>query len=138
MATRHRVRGAQGRFVPGRGGRPSTTGSAGGTFRDTLTPGIGAHGPVVVAAVHREMRAWAQDALAYMRANAPWTDRTGDARAGLGFAIDEGLTEATVTLYHSVSYGVWLEIALGGRYAIIVPTIETMGPQLMHRLEAML
>lgn len=130
MATRHAVRGAGGRFVQGSAAR--------GTFFDTLTPGIGAYGPAIVAEVHRVMRDWAKDAVAYMKANAPWEDRTGDARAGLDWSIDESLTRATITLYHSVGYGKWLEIRWSGKFAIIMPTIETLGPELMHRLEAML
>lgn len=70
-----------------------------------------------------------------MRANAPWEDRTGDARDGLGWSLDESLTAPTVYLFHSVSYGVWLEVRWSGKYAIIVPTIEEFGPELIRMLE---
>lgn len=134
MATRHRVRGGKGQFVPKRANRGRTEGSHGGTFIDTLTPGIAIYSEEIRVFVGHEVREWAKEALDYMRANAPWRDRTGDARAGLGFAIDESFSDFSVTLYHSVHYGVWLEIAMSGDYAIIVPTIEALGPDLMRRL----
>jgi hypothetical protein len=58
------------------------------------------------------------------RDNAPWQDETGDARAGLDASIDESQGVYTVTLYHSVDYGQWLETIQSGEYAIIMPTIE--------------
>lgn len=85
--------------------------------------------------MHQVMRDWGKDAVKYMQANASWDDRTGEARAGLDFAVDEGAAEATVMLYHTVSYGKWLEIRWNGQYAIILPTIEALGPDLMRRLE---
>lgn len=138
MAAKHSVRGGGGKFVPKKGNRPSTTGSKGGSYTDTLTPGIGHYGEVINHHVAQAMRDWGKEAVAHMKATAPWGDRTGMARAGLGFAIDEGSASVSVTLYHSVSYGIWLEIAMNGEYAVIMPTIESLGPQLMHRLEAML
>lgn len=59
------------------------------------------------------------------RRNAPWTDRTGNARSGL-FAVAEEASRDIVNLYlsHTVEYGKYLELAHSGKYAIIMPTIE--------------
>lgn len=81
------------------------------------------------------MEEFAEEALSYMQENAPWEDQTGDAREGLGAAVEELGSMLSLILYHSVDYGVWLEVRWGGRYAIIIPTLETMGPELMSRLE---
>jgi hypothetical protein len=35
---------------------------------------------------------------------------------------------------HSVSYGIWLEVRFSGKYAIIKPTIDYIGPILMDRI----
>jgi len=42
-----------------------------------------------------------------------------------------------MVLYHTVEYGIWLEIRWNGQYAIIIPTIEHMGPVIMAELESL-
>lgn len=73
----------------------------------------------------------ARDIEGYAKDNAPWEDRTGDARAGLSTKVenDDGLI--TLTLFHTVDYGLWLEVIQSGRFAIIMPTLEAMGPKAM-------
>lgn len=59
------------------------------------------------------------------KAGAPWTDRTGNARSGLsGFIGGASQTIVEIFLTHGVFYGIYLELARGGRYAIIMPTIN--------------
>ena len=64
---------------------------------------------------------------AYAQQNAPWSDITGAARAGLTADVIATGEEAILTLSHSVSYGVWLELIQNGKYAIILPTLEALG-----------
>lgn len=59
----------------------------------------------------------------YARKNAPWTDRTGNARAGLFYVIEEKRDSVVIYLSHSVDYGVWLEIGHSGRLEVVWPTI---------------
>ena len=74
----------------------------------------------------------------HARRHAPWTDRTGNARSGLtGGAEREGKT-VTIILAQTVFYGVYLELSNGGRYAIIMPTIEYELPTLMRQLNIIL
>jgi len=72
------------------------------------------------------------------RQNAPWEDRTGNARGGL-FAIVEEAAKAIVEIYlshgHTIFYGVFLELDHGGKYAIILPTIEANLPDLKQMLD---
>jgi hypothetical protein len=70
----------------------------------------------------------------YAKENAPWEDRTGDAREGLTAKGQQRLFEYRIILYHTVDYGIWLEVRWGGKYAIIVPTIIHMGNELMNEL----
>ena len=58
------------------------------------------------------------------KANAPWEDQTGEARAGLEAKAsnDDGLI--SLYLYHTVDYGLWLEVIQNGRFATILPTLE--------------
>jgi hypothetical protein len=96
----------------------------------------------------------AQRAQAEMRVNAPWTDRTGNARNGL-FAtpfgsrgtgvrgrsasgrFTSGGASYGIDLYHSVPYGIWLERAHAGRYAAIVPVLSSEGHKFMASVAAM-
>lgn len=62
----------------------------------------------------------------YAKQNAPWTDQTGNARQGLhGFVEDLSDTVTALYLAHGVDYGIFLELAHQGRYAIIMPTLES-------------
>jgi hypothetical protein len=77
---------------------------------------------------------FAKEVEAYAKEHAPWHDRTGDARSGLTATAEQRLVRYTITLYHTVDYGIWLEVRWNGKYAIILPTIEHMGHVLMERL----
>ncbi len=59
-----------------------------------------------------------------MKSNAPWTDRTGNARNGLHAGVEVGQDKYTFYLSHGVEYGVFLELAHGGNYAIVRPTAD--------------
>lgn len=107
-------------------------------YYDTLTPGLAAFPVVMDAAVGEVMERLAQQVQDYMHQNAPWSDRTGDARSGLTAEADEDTFLHYITLFHTVDYGVWLEVRWSGRYAIIVPTIEAMGPVVMAEIEGLM
>jgi hypothetical protein len=83
----------------------------------------------------------AADAEQEMKRDAPWTNRTGDARRGL-FATAEQINQDMIKLYLShgpdIYYGVFLELKNAGRYAIVGPTweryIEIVRRELQRRL----
>lgn len=71
-------------------------------------------------------------AVAYARQNARWTDRTGNARNGLFARVNRSsMGKYELVLGHSVPYGLWLEVRWSGRYAIIKPTLDATGRELM-------
>lgn len=78
----------------------------------------------VVKALRQLLDYFAAKIEAAARQNAPWTDQTGAARAGLRAFAAETATGAVLYLVHSVAYGVYLELAHGGRYAVINQTLE--------------
>lgn len=84
----------------------------------------------ITAATDRQ----ATEAEAVMKTGAPWTDRTGNARAGLYTLTSHGRREHEITLAHSVSYGIWLEVRWNGRYEIIMPTARSQAAALMRVL----
>lgn len=87
-------------------------------------------------AVESVMQYNANDAQNFARANAPWTDRTGNARQGL-FAknFKRGKLSHTIVIWHSVPYGIWLELANDRKYKIIEPTWLRTGRNVMADLQ---
>lgn len=76
--------------------------------------------------------------LNYARQNAPWTDRTGNARNGLFTQVNtDGKGGVQLVLAHGVPYGIWLEVRWSGRFAIIAPAIQHEGPLLMKTIAKM-
>lgn len=76
--------------------------------------------------------------MAEARQFAPWQDRTGNARSGL-FAVAEATAGTLVEIYlshgHTINYGVFLELAHGAQYAIVMPTIERNLPVIRSMLD---
>lgn len=76
---------------------------------------------------------------AYAKSNAPWQDRTGDAREGLHTIVVNEPTTSVIWLGHgnNIYYGFFLEnyTYAGVSYAIIMPTIEHFGGQVMSMIK---
>lgn len=104
-------------------------------FYDELTPNLGVYGAYVVDKVQAVMREFGREMVAYAQENATWADRTGTARQGIEASVEEDKKKPSLYLYHTASYGLWLEIRWSGRFAIIMPTIEAKGPDLMKEIE---
>jgi hypothetical protein len=64
--------------------------------------------------------------LGYAQNNAPWSDRTGNARALMTFTPSPGGTAVTIVGKHGVPYGGFLETGTSrmAAYPIIRPTLE--------------
>jgi hypothetical protein len=97
-------------------------------FEGDLTARINTIGPKVKRAMVAAAGYTATAAEQYMKDNAPWTDRTGAARNGLGSQVVVNRNFVSVVLYHSVPYGPFLELRWDGKYAIIEPTMAAAGP----------
>lgn len=115
-----------------------------------IAKGLDDYGEKALVAIQAAANYWGQSIQDEARQNAVWEDRTGNARGGLFFAVDGfGLSSITgevtseakslmsdvtiesgskdtliITLGHSVFYGKFLEISNGGKYAIVMSTIE--------------
>lgn len=116
-----------------------------------LADNIGKYGERALVAVQAVATRWGQSIQDAARQNAPWADRTGNARSGLFFAVDgfglgtitgevtpEAMSEKSdvavesgdkdtliVTLGHTVYYGKYLELSNGAAYAVVLSTIES-------------
>lgn len=101
---------------------------------DMLARAIEQYGEKVIIAVAAVAQRVATIMENSAKQNAAWTDRTGNARSGLFGTSEADLAKHLVVIYLShgpvIDYGVYLELAHGGRYAVIVRTIESHLPQL--------
>lgn len=146
--------------------KPLTSGQGGSSSRsitwtdDKLTPGVNALPAKLDMAIGALMRYQATNVQDYMRTNASWNDRTGNARNGLfarysgngglgsaaqaavGAAFGSGMggggSTHAIDIYHTVPYGIWLEVRWGGKYRIIVPTLQTEGPRVMASISGLM
>lgn len=86
------------------------------------------------SAIHRGVVAiaqkWAPIIENWMKENAPWTDRTGNARQGLHTEIVQVVNSMVrIIMSHGVDYGIWLEVRHAGRYAIVSPALDHFAPK---------
>lgn len=128
---------------------------------DVIIKGIEDYGEKALVAVQAAATYWGQMNQDEARQDAVWEDRTGNARGGLFFAVDGfGLSPLTgevtpeakremsdvavesgnantliITLGHTVFYGKFLELSNGGRYAVIMSTLEKNLPALERMLQ---
>jgi hypothetical protein len=126
-----------------------------------IARGLEEYGERALIAVQAVANYWGQSIQDEARENAVWEDRTGNARGGIFFAVDGfGLQPLTgevtpeaksemsdvavesgsrdtliITLGHTVFYGKFLELSNGGRYAVIMSTIESNLPSLERQLQ---
>jgi hypothetical protein len=86
-----------------------------------------------------------QDAIAFAKAKQggdpvtamgiPWTNRSG--RAAKSVFADAGVDNESVYfhLYHTMSYGVYLELAHGRKYAVIEPIVRSLAPEFLEKVK---
>ena len=123
---------------------------------DVIAKGLDDYGEKALVALQAIANYWGQSIQDEARESAVWEDRTSNARGGLFFAVDgfglnplvgevtaEAKSEMSdvavesgdrdtliITLAHTVFYGKYLELSNGGKYAIIMSTIESNLPKL--------
>lgn len=76
---------------------------------------------------------------AHAKSNRPWQDNTGQARGRLtGTSTRLSGSVVRCNLSHGVSYGVYLEVCNEGKYAILKPTVDAIGPSAVKGLSNLL
>lgn len=100
-----------------------------------LTQGIRELTPRIDAYVGAVVEFQSTRGSAYMRAQARWTDRTGNARAGLFTVVRHTpMVRHEAVFSHTMSYGFWLEVANDEKYAIIMQSVRVAGREIMVQL----
>lgn len=64
----------------------------------------------------------------WMKKNAKWEDQTGNARQTLHTEVRVMAEQVVIVLSHGMDYGIFLELANGGRYATIGPALDRFAP----------
>lgn len=82
--------------------------------------------------IHTALSLYGKTAASQLEASAkreaPWIDRTTNARNSIQGKFKWEGDRAVVELSGNMDYFVYLELAMGKRYAILVPTIQRHGP----------
>lgn len=124
---RLRLRSERGRFIYVPGGAVR--------IFDQIGPRLDIGPEVAVEGAEATLEFYADQIEEWMRENAPWDDRSGEARDGLTAEVDRHRMQAALYVYHTVDYGIWLEVRWNGKYAILTPAVEHWGPFVMQELE---
>lgn len=104
------------------------------SWENTLVPQLEKLDPKMKSALTMYARTRANQIEAYMKEHRKWTDRTGDAKTLLNTRVISNQKEITIVLSHGVNYGIWLELAHEENYAVIKPTINSIGPNYFQGL----
>ena len=107
--------------------------------QDTLTPTLAGLPQYLDKAMAAATKYYEMRIESDARTNAPWQDRTGNARSGLKATSGrETLGVWFIVLFHRVPYGIWLEVANEGQYAIIMKTLNEYNGRILSRLSGLL
>lgn len=92
---------------------------------------------------HQQKRLYAVEAAgkvgaaqmeSYAKQNAPWQDRSGDARRRMQGKCERREYGVRIILSGGVYYAVYLEYAMKKRWAILWPTIRKLGPEILAQI----
>lgn len=104
-----------------------------------LAESIEAYGRRLHAATLAHARRIAERLPGEMRRAASWTDRTGQARAGLYAEADsDGHRYVTLAAGHMAPHGVFLELKNENRFAVVIPTLDRYGRQLIRGYQGLM
>lgn len=101
-------------------------------------PGSDNYVHTIEDAIYRIARQRAPQIVQWMKTNAPWTDRTGRARATLHAEVEMLAAGAMISLLHGVPYGEFLELAHGSRFAILGPALDYWGPKIWEDINTLM
>lgn len=97
------------------------------------------------AKIKQKFEMYGDYGVGWAKTHAPWTDRTGAARSGLHHGpvqVEGGRLsrnrQYSITFAHTVHYGIYLELANSGRYAIIAPTYRHVGELMMRDMQGLM
>lgn len=107
--------------------------------KNSLSPGLKQIMPTLRKNIYQVLRFHEGPLLAKAKVDAPWKDQTGNARNGLSTTVVVMSPNVyALVLFHTVDYGLWLEVRFAGKYAVIKPTITAYTPLVFASLTKLL
>jgi hypothetical protein len=103
-----------------------------------LDAGLAAFNPKLEMYIDAVVDRQATVATGWMKSNAKWKDRTGNARSALRGIPGRTGNTWFIDLIGGMPYQIWLEVRWAGKYAIIRPALTVQGAALMKNLEGLL
>lgn len=107
------------------------------TPEQMMAEGYDAYVAAIRDAVRQLAQRFAPQIETWMKANAVWTDRTGNARQTLYTEVEQQMTTVGILLSHGVDYGVYLELANQGEYSVIGPALDYWAPRIWNAVQAL-
>ncbi len=105
---------------------------------DRLIGNIGLLPGLLETRTRNRLEAIASMAEQRARSGAPWKDRTGEARKQLRVVVDEVAGSYTMYFIQGVEYGIFLETSNGGRFQILVPTMQLTAAEILRQIRGIL
>jgi len=106
--------------------------------QDAVQAGMDAYQAAVYQAIYALALRRKPEIENWMKENAPWVDRTGNARQSLHVVVEATVQYITLGLWHGMWYGIYLENSNAGTYAILGPAVDHWTPILMADIQAVL
>lgn len=102
---------------------------------DTFTAGVQQYSDDLVTMLQQIALEFEPQIENWMKTNAPWVDRTGNARQSLCAEVEQIVMGARIALDYGVSYGVFLELGMQSEYAIIAPALDYWSPLIWKEVQ---
>ena len=102
---------------------------------ENLKNGIVAVDKKAQAAVEMYAKNQAKRLESYAKQKAPWTDRTGDARQRLKYNSEINENGLTISIFHQMEYGIYLELCNNEKYAILKNSRDAMLPEFLDAVK---
>ncbi|WP_250673536.1 hypothetical protein LZ906_007840 [Paraclostridium ghonii] len=77
----------------------------------------------------------AKEMESYAKSHIPWNDKDSDAKDKITGQSQNLGNKVRCSISHGVDYGIYLEMCNEGKYSILKPTIDAVGPKAVKGLE---
>lgn len=99
---------------------------------DVFEAGVSKYAATIRKEIKNLADAWQPVIEDYMKLNAPWEDQSSNARQTLNVQVEETKNRTELVLAHGMDYGIYLELANTGVWAIINPSLDIFGPRVWN------
>lgn len=99
---------------------------------EVFEKGVSKYAAVIRKEIKNLADAWQPVIEDYMKINAPWKDKSSNARQTLNVQVEESKNRTELVLAHGMEYGIYLELAHAGAWAIINPSLDIFGKQVWN------